>query len=256
MIADSYSLLASSQALSGFLLAFGLGVAHAFDADHVTAVSVLATRGAGAGAGLRAGLRWSLGHGLALFLAGTGALLLGVAIPEAWSGLAERGVGLVMIALGLFVAFELIRRRRHLHFHAHDGLLPHAHWHGHAESHVPRVAAPRPAAESAPDRAVRPGGHHADPHAHTHGALFVGVLHGLAGAVPVLIWLPAGQASLPQAAAALAFFGIGVAAAMALVSGCVGHVAGRLPGLGLDGLRGLGAASSVVLGSCLVLGAV
>lgn len=235
------------DATSGLAIAFGLGIVHAFDADHVTAVSVLATRGDGAGAGMRAGLRWSVGHGVALLLAGTGVLALGHVLPDAWSRIAERAVGLAMIGLGVYVAREVVRPRGHLHLHAHDGLLPHAHWHahwhGHVESHAPPVTRPR--------------------HGHDHGALFVGALHGLAGVAPVLVWLPMAQVSLAMAATALVLFGAGVALAMAIVSGFVGHVAGRLAvgspraasETGLRGLRGVGAVCSMGVGAWLFLGA-
>lgn len=241
-LSELVALVSPSAWTSGFLLAFGLGWLHAFDADHVTAVSVFATRGAGALQGVRAGLRWSTGHGAALLVVGTGALALGRALPESWSRIAERVVGLSMIALGLFVAFELLRRRAHIHVHVHDGLLPHAHWHGHPQPHPSGVA-------------VR--------HAHSHGALFLGALHGLAGAAPVIVLLPMAKSSLVAAAIGLVFFGIGVTAAMVVVSALAGHLAARLARRGnrsagarrgLHWLRGLGAASSVAVGCWLFLG--
>ena len=64
---------AATLASSGpgwFGVAFALGLVHALDADHVMAVSVFATRGHGTAQGVRAGLRWSLGHGLVLLAAG------------------------------------------------------------------------------------------------------------------------------------------------------------------------------------------
>ena len=83
-------------------LGFGLGLVHAFDADHVMALSVFASRGRGASDGVWAGIRWSLGHGLVLIVVGLVLLVLGRAMPPSFSVVTERGVGFVMIALGVW----------------------------------------------------------------------------------------------------------------------------------------------------------
>jgi len=248
--------LAAALPTSGpgwLVLAFALGLVHAFDADHVMALSLFATKGRGAAEGARAGLRWSAGHGAVVLLAGSLLLAAGRAIPASFSDVAERVVGLVMIGLGLYVFRELARRRAHLHFHAHDGLPPHAHWHGHASQ--PRPASPPPSASRGQD-ASHP---HPVSHQHEHGALLVGALHGLAGSAPILAVLPVAQESAGLAAAYLVLFGVGVAVAMVGVSGLLGHVAGRLAlrasGGGGAWLRGLGAGGSVTLGAWLVFGA-
>jgi nickel/cobalt exporter len=229
-------------------LAFLLGLVHALDADHVMAISVFATRGHGAGssasenavAAIRAGLRWSLGHGLVLLLVGLALVAFGRALPASIASLADRAVGVVMIGLGFFVFRELGRHGAHLHLHAHDGLRPHAHWHGHARSRAV-------AATDAPLNAVAPAGAN---HRHEHGALFVGALHGLAGSAPILALLPVAQQSPRLAIAQLVVFGLGVAAAMVVVGGLLGRVALRLAWL-----RSVGAAGSVAIGVSLVLGA-
>ena len=217
-----------------FGVAFALGLVHALDADHVMAVSVFATRGHGTAQGVRAGLRWSLGHGLVLLAAGLVLVAFGRSLPEPLAALADRLVGLTMIGLGVFVFFELARRGAHLHFHAHDGMRPHAHWHGH-ERETRRDAG---------------AAHH-----HEHGALLVGALHGLAGSAPILAVLPVAHRSPRLAVAYLVLFGLGVAVAMVGVSGLLGHLAGRLTregaGRGLSWLRGAGAAGSVAIGAWL-----
>jgi hypothetical protein len=220
---------------------------HAFDADHVMALSVFATRGRGAAAGARVGLRWSLGHGLVLLVAGLALLVIGRALPATVSALADRAVGAVMVGLGVFVWIELARQRAHLHFHAHDGMQPHAHWHGHEPSRPPSRPEIHPHAHGAPQ--------HHQQHRHEHGALLVGALHGLAGSAPILAVLPVAKHSVPLALGYLGLFGVGVAVAMIGVSGVLGHVAGRLArdgaGRGLSWLRGIGAGGSVALGAWL-----
>ncbi len=222
-------------------LGFALGLVHAFDADHVMALSVFASRGRarahGMNAGLRAGLRWSLGHGVVLVGAGCCLLFLGRALPAEFALAAERGVGGLMIALGVWTFSELIRYRGHLHFHEHGGYAPHAHWHSHEEdsSHLTKGLA-----------------HHHPDHHHEHTPLFVGGLHGLAGSAPILAVLPAATRSPLLGVLYLLLFALGVSLAMAAVSGALGHFAGRLQERhdkrGLAGLRVLSGTGSIALG--------
>lgn len=222
-----------SSVLTWLALAFGLGLLHAFDADHVMALSVFATGKQRARDGIRAGLRWSLGHGLVLGVVGGVLFGLGRTLPPHWSAMAERAVGGTMVLLGAYVLVDLIRRRRHLHFHEHEGLPPHAHWHSHDDV----------------------GAHH-----HDHGALMVGALHGLAGSAPILAVLPAAARSPGLGLAYLLIFSVGVGLAMAAVSGLLGHFAGRLSDSahagstrGLTALRTLSATGSIALGAWIAL---
>lgn len=235
---DVSSGAAADVAVGGWLaIAFTLGLVHALDADHVAAVSVLATRRGGRRAGVRAGLRWAVGHGLVLMAVGLGLLTLGRALPLALVIGAERAVGLVMVGLGIYVWLSLARQRSHLHFHAHDGLLPHAHWHTH--------------------EADREEGREASGHQHDHGAVMLGALHGLAGSAPILAVLPAAARSPGLGLAYLLLFAVGVALAMALVSGLLGHLAERLSqqaqSAGLSVMRGLSATASIALGAWIAL---
>ena len=223
-------------------LAFGLGLVHAFDADHVMALSVFATGEKSGRRGLRAGLRWSLGHGAMLLAVGLVLFALGRTLPAEVSVLAERAVGALMVALGLYVWADLARQRAHVHFHEHDGLPPHAHWHSHAGD----AAHPRPEA-----------------HQHEHAASMVGALHGLAGAAPILALLPAASRApgpdLGSLTISLVIFGLGVAIAMAVVSGALGHLAGRLSRGSqsslLAWLRAASASGSIAIGLWLAVSA-
>lgn len=234
-----------SVAAAWLAMAFVLGLVHAFDADHVMALSVFATRKEGGREGLRAGLRWATGHGLVLLCVGLALLLLGRSLPPAIAIATERLVGIAMIVLGLMVWIDLARRRSHLHFHAHDDLLPHAHWHMHDDD--------------GRDRGVgHSAGHdHDDGHGHDHGALMVGALHGLAGSAPILAVLPAAARSPLLGLAYLVIFALGVALAMAIVSGLIGKFAARLSRRAQSGgislLRGCCASGSIVLGAWLAV---
>lgn len=219
-------------------LAFVLGLVHAFDADHVMALSVLSTDERPGRGGVRAGLRWALGHGLVLLGCGAALLILGRSLPPSWGVFAERGVGAMMVVLGISVWVSLLRRRSHLHFHAHDGHRPHAHWH----SHVPNHNHPAP-----------------NHHQHEHVASMVGALHGLAGVAPILALLPAAARSPGLGIAYLVVFGLGVALAMAGVSGLLGQLAEglsrRAHSRALVGLRAFSATGSVAIGTWLAMSA-
>ena len=93
-------------------LAFTLGLLHALDVDHLVAVSALASRPDGLRRHPRwYGLRWALGHGTTLLLLGVLVFGVGMAVPQAFSQLAETLVGAVMIAMGGVLIYRLWRQR-------------------------------------------------------------------------------------------------------------------------------------------------
>jgi len=222
----------SSSILAILGLAFGLGLTHALDADHIMAVSSLS----GGRASLRDTLhfcgRWAIGHGLTLLLIGSAVLLLGMAIPAELSQLAEMAVGWVLVGLGLYVFWSLRRSQAHLHYHDHEGVERHAHWHHHNHPNDKE--------------------HH--PHSHTgHGAVMVGVLHGMAGSAPLLAILPlATQTSPWYGMAYLLMFCVGVLLAMLVFGGALGSVFGWLSRVGQTALRLVRA--SVALGAISIGG--
>ena len=263
--------LKAPLAVEGWLLiAFAVGLLHAFDADHVMALSVFATEEATEEAseepraseaihssarggvsrgmnrdvprGLRIGLRWALGHGVVLMLVGAVFVVLGQSMPQAWSQVAERVVGGVMILLGISALIRLYRQRSHVHFHQHDGLRSHAHWHSHQ------------------GEAAHPG-RNRHQHEHvpaTHGPSLIGALHGLAGSAPILALLPASAQSPARGFTYLLLFGLGVAVAMAVASGAMAYVAGSLSRSrrknAFIGMRLASAAGSISIGLWLGLG--
>lgn len=217
-------------ALSILSLGFGLGLVHALDADHVMAVSSLAARRPGLRGSLGVSLRWAAGHAAVLVLVCLCVHGAGLRVPEAGARAAEALAGAVLVALGIGLALDLRRRGGHLHFHRHDGTPPHAHWHVHDDD-----------------------GERAPAHQHSHTPVWIGALHGLAGSAPLLALLPAaGAGSAVLGLAYAAVFSLGVASAMALCSGALGTVAGRLAQSGdpapLRALRSLVALGSIAVG--------
>lgn len=220
---------------STLFLGMSLGILHALDADHVAAVSSLASTRTGRRHALFFCGKWAMGHGLSLLIIGGCVLILGFAIPETLSQIAENLVGLVLIMIGGWVLWEVYRKPLHVHFHQHDDHLPHAHWHTHAKNT-----------------------HHDDDmaHQHTHSAVFVGGLHGIAGSAPLLALLPMTKAgSTWLAMSYIIFFSIGVLIAMLLFGGMISVVFQWLQKYStslLNWLRGLTGVVSLSLGSYLL----
>ena len=218
-------------------LALGLGIMHALDADHVMAVSGLASTRVSRRDSIQFCLRWALGHGGSLLLIGGCVYLLGMAIPDQLSRYAEHAVGAVLIFIGLLILFDLLRKNAHLHFHQHDGLPEHAHWHTHSNQQL---------------------AHSNDKHRHQHGAVLVGVLHGTAGSAPLLVLIP--LAKLGSAFYAIVYllaFSLGVLITMLIFGGVIGGIYQFLSKWGAQSvkiLRLLVAMSSLVFGSYLFAG--
>jgi ABC-type nickel/cobalt efflux system permease component RcnA len=219
-------------------LAFGLGMLHALDADHIMAVSGLASTRVSLRNSVHFCFRWAAGHGLSLLIIGACVYLLGMAVPHSLSQYAESAVGVMLIFIGAWIIWELRRKAAHLHFHRHNDLPAHAHWHQH-DHHRKQ--------------------HDEDPHTHQHGAVIVGILHGTAGSAPLLVLLPLAKLGSPLFAIAyLLLFSAGVLLAMILFGGFIGGVYQWLSTLGtrfVKTLRIVIAASSISFGVYLLSGA-
>jgi ABC-type nickel/cobalt efflux system permease component RcnA len=228
------------------LLAVLLGLRHATDPDHLTAVSTLVmtdrldgTRRAGL-----LGFAWGLGHAATLLALGVPVVLLRRALPAAVENVAEVLVGVVIIALAL----RLLVRWRRGYLHAH----PHRHgdrWHAHPHAH-----------EQAPAGDAHP---HAHEHRHAEAlgrtpltAFAVGLLHGAGGSAGVTLLVVAAVPGRAHALAGLALFAAGTVVSMAALSAGFGRLLGRLP----DRPRFVSAtpafgAAGVLFGAWYVLGA-
>jgi len=96
-----------------------LGLRHATDPDHLTAVSTLIAGGEGRSArdAGRLGFVWGLGHATTLFVFGLPIVLFNSYLPDAVQRGAEAAIGVLIMALALRL---LIRwRRGELHSHEH-----------------------------------------------------------------------------------------------------------------------------------------
>src|SRR5436309_8391071 len=168
------------------VLAIGglLGLRHAFEPDHLAAVSTLATRPGGRRlwSAARLGLIWGLGHTVTVGAVALLLLVLGVQLPARLWPTAELVVAALLILLGMMVIWRYARGRWHMHAHAHSAGAPHLHLHSHA----------------------------ADPsHGHAHASvdarrsLGFGIAHGLAGSGAIAVLL---VAAVPDTMSRLVYF--------------------------------------------------
>jgi ABC-type nickel/cobalt efflux system permease component RcnA len=234
------------------LVALLLGLRHATDPDHLTAVSTLVLSDDRRG-GRRAstlGLFWGLGHATTLTALGLPIVLLGGELPAQVGTVAEVGIGVLIMVL----AVRLLVRWRRGYFHAH----PHDHggrWHAHPHVHERR---PR-AAHEGPD-------HQHAPHAHKHpdtlgrsplASFGIGLAHGVGGSAGAAVLLIALVPEPGYAVVALLCFAAATALSMALCSSAFGYVLARGPvARRLAALAPAFGLVGVVFGAWYVLGAV
>ena len=174
-----------------------LGLRHAFEPDHLAAVSTLATRPAARlWSAARLGLVWGLGHTATVGMVALFIIVLGVRLPASLWPAAELLVATLLVALGASVIWRYSRGRWHMHAHSHASGA-HLHLHSHATV--------------------------AD-HAHAHGkvdarrSLGFGIAHGLAGSGAIAALLVAAAPDSVSRLAYFAAFGLGTIVGMLGVS--------------------------------------
>lgn len=163
--------------------AFFLGLAHAIEIDHMIAVTAFVSTRPALGAAMGFGLRWGLGHSLAVFLAGGILVATGLRWPAGYDAAGEALVGVLLVVVGVWA----MRRARKLHLHAPAEHGDHAHLHVHAESGPEHAHAHDTHPHPHP-----PSGHHHhhEEHRAGHGMTLVGMMHGLAGTSAVVALVP------------------------------------------------------------------
>lgn len=168
-------------------LGFLLGLRHALDADHLAAVSTVLAERPSLRASSAVGLWWGIGHTTTLLIVGAIVLSLGLHIPEEFELVAESGVGLLLVILGVNLAVKLYRDRWHVHAHAHDH-GEHVHFHSHRRQvdhrHQHWMAA-----------SIRP--------------LCIGMAHGLAGSAALMLMILASTQELGAGLLSITIFGLG-----------------------------------------------
>ncbi|MFN7963185.1 MAG: sulfite exporter TauE/SafE family protein [Thermoanaerobaculia bacterium] len=170
---------------AGFLLGFR----HAFEPDHLAAVSTLATRQGGWRDALRLGLAWGLGHTLTVGLAVLLLALLDLRLPPLLNRGAELAVAALLLLLGVSALWAL--------------------------RHRPDPQRPLPLGQSHPHRPEERGqGARRD----ARQSFGFGLAHGLAGSGSIVVLLAATATTQAQRVAYFLPFGLGTVGGMLLVS--------------------------------------
>ena len=171
-----------------------LGCLHAFDIDHIVAVSALSGRNIGRWTAARMGAMWGLGHSVMLLIVGGILVTFRLSVPQVLQDGSEILVGVLLVVLGIWTIRGVLRHRGvHIHQHDHDGT---AHMHFHSHQKDPRHS-----------------------HEHAHSLFALGAVHGLAGTGSVVVMIPVAFAeSWIPGIAFLAVFGLGSMMSMAVFS--------------------------------------
>src|SRR2546422_7647484 len=195
------------EVLTGSALGSLLGLRHALEPDHLTAVSTLMTTAPGERNGVRAamlGAFWGLGHTLSLVVVGAVLVVLRAEMPARMSDLFELFVAIMLVGLGIRAIVLAVRQGpvgpTHAHHHGH---LVHTHAGATPHVHVGRWTLAR-----------RP--------------LLVGAVHGLAGSGALTALVVATLPSTVTRLSYLALFGVGSTVGMAALSGLFGWPIARV----------------------------
>jgi hypothetical protein len=227
------------------VVALLLGLRHATDPDHLTAVSTLllnqpetSLRRAGI-----LGLSWGAGHAATLFAFGLPLVLFGRYLPTSVHQLAEAAIGLIIVILSARLLIRWRSGQFHHHSHVH-GSVRHAHPHLHAYRH---------GAEPQPDH-LHP---HGDSLGRTPLASFgIGLVHGVGGSAGAGVLLVGSMGGGTKAAVALLTFAVATAVSMAVLSIGFAYLLARSPlQRRLAHLVPVFAAAGVLFGAWYSLGA-
>ncbi len=184
-----------------FLLAGLVGFRHAFETDHLVAVSNIVTKRNSIVLAMKDGTFWGLGHSTSILIVGIIMLLLRYEIPETYFQTMEGAVGVMIIILGIFRLWQYFKQNPisiHAHTHSHDATT-HTHLHIHAGA---------------------PGKH---THKHLHKVSFgVGIIHGLAGSGVLIAAAMAAMKTIGTSILFLIVFSIGCIAGMMTAAGLFG----------------------------------
>ena len=92
---------------SSLFLTIYAGFAHAFETDHLLAVSNIVSQRNSTFKSVKDGLFWGLGNTSTILVMGVIMLLLKVQVSPAYFHFVEAGVGIMLVVLGLFRLFKL-----------------------------------------------------------------------------------------------------------------------------------------------------
>ncbi len=94
------------------LTAFTLGLRHGVDWDHIAAIADLSSSAQTRRKGFALSFLYALGHAVVVFLLGFAAVVFGASLPSGFDAWMGRFVGVTLVAMGVWIIFDLLRRGR------------------------------------------------------------------------------------------------------------------------------------------------
>lgn len=183
-----------SQVFTTLFLGFLLGIKHAFDPDHIIAVSTMASVDSHPLKAAFVGTFWGMGHTTTLFLTGVFIVIFKLTIPDKVALSFEFLVGVVLVILGIQIVWRFKKKNIHIHAHNHEG-DKHIHFHSHEKKNH---------------------NHHGT--SYHRKSFFIGLIHGLAGSAALMLLV---LSTIHSSLAALFYiitFGLGSILGMAVIS--------------------------------------
>ncbi len=184
-----------------------IGLVHAFEPDHLSAVSTQLLKNNNNTSSSRKldfrkltiisslrGALWGMGHTSSIILIGLVIAGLSLNIPDDFFVSAEIVVGFMLIILGIFTfTNKSIFKQKHIHPHKHSNGISHTHSHNHNENHI-----------------------------HGHKAYLIGCIHGIAGSGGLVALTASTMNGFDMMIYFLILFGMGSIIGMTVASGVIG----------------------------------
>ena len=184
-----------------------IGLLHAFEPDHLSAVSTQLLHKTNHSQNSKKsqikkitvssslkGMLWGVGHTSSIVLVGLLVAGFSLTISSNFFIGAELVVGIMLIGLGIFTATNKnILKRQHNHPHRHDNGLTHIHPHSHEGDHT-----------------------------HNHQSYLIGCIHGLAGSGSLVALTASTIHGFDMLISFLILFGVGSIIGMTAASGVMG----------------------------------
>ena len=178
------------------LLTIYAGFAHAFEADHLLAVSNIVSQRNKMALAVKDGLYWGLGHSSTIFFIGMLMIVFKAGISAQYFQYFEAVVGLMLIVLAVYRMVRFFKSKKiiiHAHAHEHIGEQ-----NKHLHVHVGKE----------------------NKHQHPHSLAYsVGLVHGLAGSGALVVIVMSQMKGSVDGFTYLLIFGVACIAGMMLAAG-------------------------------------
>ncbi len=189
------------------LAGLAIGLLHAFEPDHLSAVSTQVSNNNHNTSGSKKsglmnltinssliGALWGIGHTSSILVIGLLIAGLSINISDSFFIGAEAIVGFMLIVLAILtVSNKSVFKRKHVHPHKHSNEVFHTHSHTHSIDHK-----------------------------HGHKSYLIGCVHGIAGSSSLVALIASTMNGIDTMIYFLILFGIGSVIGMAVASGILG----------------------------------